>query len=948
MKTFRKNLAIVLAMVMLLGVCGMISGCQNEEAPAGSTTPSTTPVQTQPPVAGNNETYSVNVQTEGGMVLAGLDVYVYADSSKTDLKQFGQTDENGNVSFQLPAGGDYVVELSGVPAGYALEPYYGFTANNAQIVAASSLVEGESLAGASLGLGSVMYDFSVTTPAGQTITLSEVLKEKDMVMLNFWYTTCTYCVAEFPFMQQAYEMYSDKIEIIALNPFEQDDAITAFQADMGLTFPMAACNPSWATAFGVAGYPTSIIVDRYGVVCMIEAGGITSLRPFTSAFEHFTGDDYEQVLCDGIGSLVSDIVPTVSMDTSENIAAVVNKGELDVTYRPETEGDSARLSWPFVITEKDGVSCLKASNQQIDGSFAILYADVYLKAGQAVGFDYMVSSESLCDILYVIVEDEDIYQISGEQIAEGWKGCYPYVALEDGYYEVALCYLKDESGNVGDDTVYIKDFRVVDVAEIDVETYIPRFAATSIDGFEYEYVDIVFNESDGYYHVGTADGPLLLADLMGYTQFNEESSIFELVYNGDVKVNGESYYDTIVPYFTLASNSALNGVCTVNKELADHLKLIASIAGFDGTENEWLKICKYYQVYGSGDKQLTDPIQGLDTFCALTATLGKNVETNVFFYNRVIIPRGLRARFVPQKSGVYRITSRSDYADGLEGWILDSNGEVIYTYEHDERMNTDDINVSMVYYMEAGESYYIDIAFWDLYHTGYIYYDIEYIAPSYKLFRLASPGYFTYDSDATGDAMYYTISGGIDVIQGEDGYYYEDLGLDANGKQIYGGKLYADFTGITGIFNTPISSYTDADGDLIKGLIDKGAFDFSKTENDLYILGFLEQNNFDTTATEEYLKAMWGEDFDAYALEYQLDDVFAGRYHGRGEDLTEEIKSYLDKVITTGSEELRGCVEVDGRLAEILQLLMEKYTFENVDCSWPKLCYYYDYLGPEV
>ena len=948
MKNARKMIAMVLALAMMLCVGAVFTGCQNTQDPSGTSTPPTEPVQTQTPETGNQETYTVNVQTQGGMVLSGLDVYIYADSTKADLKQFGQTDENGNVSFRLPAGGDYVVELSGVPAGYDLESFYSFTGNNAAIVANSSLVEGESLAGASMGLGSVMYDFSVTTPAGQTITLSEVLKEKEMVMLNFWYTTCTYCVAEFPFMQQAYEMYNDKIEIIALNPFEQDDAITAFQTDMGLTFPMAACNPSWATAFGVSGYPTSIIVDRYGVVCLIEAGGITSLRPFTSAFDYFTGEDYEQILCEGIGALVTDIEPTYTMESSENIAAAVNDGDIPVTYRAETEGDSARLSWPFILTEKDGVTCLKASNQQIDGSFAILYADVELKAGQAFGFDYMVSSEALADILYVIVDNEDIYQISGEQTADGWKGCYPWVAVEDGVYEVAFCFLKDESGNVGDDTVYLRNMRIVESADIEVETYIPRYAVTTDNGFDYQYVDIVFNEEDGYYHVGTADGPLLLADLMGYTQFNEENSVFELLYNGVVKVNGESYYDAILPYLTLASNSALNGVCTVNQELADHLKLIASIAGFDGTDNEWLKICKYFQVYGSGDKQLTDPIQGLDTFCALTATLGKNVETNYFYYSRVIIPRGLKAEFVPAKSGVYRITSRSDYADGLEGWIMDSNGEVIYTYEHDERVYEDHNNVSMVYYMEAGKSYYIDIAFWDVYATGYIYYDVEYIAPTYKLFRLASPGYFTYDSDATGDSMYYTISGGIDVIQGEDGFYYEDLGMDANGNQIYGGKLYADFTGVTGVFNTPIASYYDASGNLVKGLIERGAFDFSKTENDLYILNYLEQNNFDTAATEEYLKAMWGEDFDAYAVEYQLDDVFAGRYHGKGEDLTDDIKTYLDKIITTGSEELHGCVAVDGRLAEILQLLMEKYTFENVECSWPKLCYYYDYLGPEA
>jgi hypothetical protein len=46
------------------------------------------------------------------------------------------------------------------------------------------------------------------------------------------------------------------------------------------------------------------------------------------------------------------------------------------------------------------------------------------------------------------------------------------------------------------------------------------------------------------------------------------------------------------------------------------------------------------------------------------------------------------------------------------------------------------------------------------------------------------------------------------------------------------------------------------------------------------------------------------------------------------------------------AKEREGCVPVDARLAEILQMLMDKYTFENVDNSWIKLCYYYDYLGP--
>ena len=55
----------------------------------------------------------------------------------------------------------------------------------------------------------------------------------------------------------------------------------------------------------------------------------------------------------------------------------------------------------------------------------------------------------------------------------------------------------------------------------------------------------------------------------------------------------------------------------------------------------------------------------------------------------------------------------------------------------------------------------------------------------------------------------------------------------------------------------------------------------------------------------------------------------------------------MDKIITSGSKEQIGCVVVDQELAELLQLLMDKYTFKNVEHSWTKLCYYYETLGPK-
>ncbi len=952
----KRCVTLLLAAAMLLSMTAVLAGCGTDQP--GETNPGTSPVETTP--SDETKTYTVQVKSAGGMALSGIAVYVYADDSLSDLKQYGETGENGQVSFPLAVGGDYAVVLAGVPEGYEVAASYGFTGTAANITLASSLITGEGLSGAVLSLGDVMYDFSVITPAGETVKLSELLKEKEAVLLNYWYTTCSACITEFPYMEQAYQLYKDKVEIVAINPFDDDGKIQKFQAEMGLSFPMAACQPGWANAFSVTGYPTSVMIDRYGVVCLIEVGALTSLRPFTSLFDHFTGDDYQQKLCaGGVADIMTNVKPTYTMASSEEIGAAVNSGDIQVAYRPE-EGESAEYSWPFIIDELGGSKVLKASNQGIDDSFAILYADVQLKAGQAIGFDYLSSTEQASDVLFVIVDDEDIYQISGVSGEDGWKSCYPWVAEEDGTYELALCYLKDEGDSAGDDTVYIKNMRVVEAAEIDTVSYIPRLAATSVDGFEYRYVEVFYNQQDGYYHVGSENGPLLLANLLGYTQFSEEQSMWLYVYDNGLTVDGVDYAPQAEEYSNYASNASLNGYCPVTEELAKVLQAYDKMAGFDEADDrEWLRLCSYYQVYGSGDAQLIDPIKGLSTFSAYEAKLGKNVETNYFYYDRIIMPRGLLAKFVPEKSGVYRITSRNESTNGVDGWIFDENHQQLMVYEQSERMFADSGEVSMVYYMEAGKPYFIDIAFWDPYEVGYIYYDIEYLGKELDLFRLCSPGYFTYDADATGDTMYYVIAGGIKAVLGTDGKYYEDLGKDANGKQRYGSLIYADFTGVTSLFSAPIATVEayNADGSLkldtngnpvmVSGMIDLGGFDFSKTEEDLYVLGLMKKHDNDVAATDAYLRELWGEEYDGYAEIYQLKDVYAGRFHGEGPDLTEEMRTYLDDIITTGSSERQGCVVLTERLAEILQLLMDKYTFKGVEQSWLKLCYFYDHLGPE-
>ncbi len=915
------SLVLAVAMVLSMAACGPQV---NPGTTAGSQ-----------PSAGSQEnaTYNVTIQSAGKLPLEGIFVEVYEDSSMQNLVNAASTDAQGKATMQMPASDKYTIKLTNVKKGYIVQDSYKFTGGNTVITLNTKLIEGEDMNGASFGLGDVMYDFEITDSEGNTVKLSEMLEEKKAVMLNVFYTTCSPCNLEMPYMQQAYDAFSEEMGVIAVTPYATDNLakVVAFKEQHQLTFPVAKVPVGWGTLAINGNYPTTYVIDRYGVVCLVEVGALPSLRPFTCIMEHFTDDKYQQQLITDLNQIITKVEPNVEDMTPEDMGALLGTADGNILYGNETED---QYCWPFISTELDGTPVLKASNSGVEGSYSIMTVDVTLKKGQALGFDYLISSEKGNDVFHVIVDDVPIYNMSGVDDSPAWESCYPWVAPQDGTYKVVLSYIKDDSDNAGDDTVYVKNMRIVDAADIDAPSYIPMEAATSQDGFEYDYVEVFLNEKDGYYHVGSPDGPLLLANLLYYTQFNEEDTIYNMAVDG---LFGEDMIPRITPYASYASNSRLQNYCTVTEELAQILQECIDLIGFYGDEPEWLKLCKYYAAYGADGAQLEDPIAGLATFSALPGKEGMN---EIPYLDGIpIMPRGKLVKFVPSKSGVYRITSHDNgtYENAfMSAWIFNENHEIIHEALNDERFFTADnynpgMDITMTYYMEVGKAYYIDIAFWDPYAVGVIPFSITYVGASFDAFIMCSPGPFTYDSDATGDAIYQIIHGGIDaVLNPDDGLYYHDLGKDEAGNQIYGNLIYADFTGLT-LINTPIVD-----------LIEAGAFNFSQSEDDLDIVMMIKKYEGDRAKVEAALLKQWGQ-----ALYDQksslIDDVFEGIYHGTGSDETEAIRAYLSKLGTSGNTE--GCVAVDEELARILQLLMDKLTFEGVEQSWLKLCYYYKHLG---
>lgn len=313
------------ALLLLISLCVGIVSCGRS-----SSEESVDPGTVAGTVGKEKLTYTLILKSEGGMPLEDVGVYFYTDSTRTELVWFAKTDEKGEVSFTDLASDLYVAVLDKVPEGYAVEEYYPLTGQSTEIILKTDMSEGD-LSNVRYNLGDVMQNFSVTATDGTVYVLSELLEKTDAIVLNFWYLQCVPCRQEFPYLQEAYEKYSDKIEVIALNPINDDDAaIAAFREELGLTFPMAHCDPNWEKAMQLTAYPTTVIIDRYGCIALIHKGSVTEAKVFEDAFAFFTADDYEQTVVEDI----MDLEIKEQGSDSENPIEIGGKTSFEVTVRP--------------------------------------------------------------------------------------------------------------------------------------------------------------------------------------------------------------------------------------------------------------------------------------------------------------------------------------------------------------------------------------------------------------------------------------------------------------------------------------------------------------------------------------------------------------------------------------------------------------------------------------
>ena len=124
--------------------------------------------------------------------------------------------------------------------------------------------------GALTGVGPTLGrapELTVATLAGDTLG-PDALRGR-VVVLNFWATWCGPCRLEMPALQGLHERHPEEdVLVLGLSTDRGNaDGIHAFLEERGITYPVGRATTAHRQAFGgIAGIPTTFVIDREGVV----------------------------------------------------------------------------------------------------------------------------------------------------------------------------------------------------------------------------------------------------------------------------------------------------------------------------------------------------------------------------------------------------------------------------------------------------------------------------------------------------------------------------------------------------------------------------------------------------------------------------------------------------------------------------------------------------------
>lgn len=118
--------------------------------------------------------------------------------------------------------------------------------------------------------------FTAKTLDGKTVTLAELLQKNKAVVLNFWFSTCGYCLYEMPEMDRLHRSLKGKgLAVLGVNDIDPLEEQKRFMKKPAFSYP-TLLDPTKTIAKGYKaagnGYPITYVVAPDGKIAYVQPG----------------------------------------------------------------------------------------------------------------------------------------------------------------------------------------------------------------------------------------------------------------------------------------------------------------------------------------------------------------------------------------------------------------------------------------------------------------------------------------------------------------------------------------------------------------------------------------------------------------------------------------------------------------------------------------------------
>ncbi|MDR3561272.1 MAG: TlpA disulfide reductase family protein [Negativicutes bacterium] len=119
-------------------------------------------------------------------------------------------------------------------------------------------------------VGKTLPQFTLSALDGQSVTVGP---SDQVTVINFWATWCPPCRGEMPDLNAFYLQYQGKVNFYAIDLQEDSGKVKSFMQNNGYSMPVLLdTDGEIGNLFHIQAIPTTIIVDRNGVIQFVQRG----------------------------------------------------------------------------------------------------------------------------------------------------------------------------------------------------------------------------------------------------------------------------------------------------------------------------------------------------------------------------------------------------------------------------------------------------------------------------------------------------------------------------------------------------------------------------------------------------------------------------------------------------------------------------------------------------